>query len=98
MIPAAAGALIGSAGAGLTVRLPFERPPLSVGYAVDQHLGELYPGTPDLIHHFTASIETSCRCAGVQVALDLPSVAGALRAPSLRFVLDLKQLGSFGSP
>lgn len=94
----AAGDLVGAATVGGSARLPFERVPLSVGYALERHLGSVYPGTADLTHRFGASIDTPCRCAGVSAALDLPFANGNLLPPSVRFVLDLKQLGSFGSP
>jgi hypothetical protein len=92
------GDLIGGASAGASFRLPVERVPITVGYGIDQHLGSLPRGTPDQTHHFAAGVETACRCAGFQLTLDLPSGNGTRPTPIVRFVLDLKQLGSFGSP
>jgi hypothetical protein len=92
------GALQGSAGGGLTLKLPIERPPLTLAYGLDRHLGDLPPGFPDTVHHLAAAVDTTCRCAGLQLALDLPFAGGALQSPSVKFVLDLKSLGTFGSP
>jgi LPS-assembly protein len=92
------GSLTGSAGAGVTVKLPTERPPVTLAYGYEHHLGELFPGTPDTVHHLGASVETACRCAGVQLALDLPYLAGTRQPISFRLLLDLKSLGTFGSP
>ena len=97
-LASAPGDLVGGGSVGATARLPIDRFPLSVSYAMDRHLGVLLPGTPDLIHHAAASVDTPCRCAGVQAALDLPFANGKLISPTVRFVLDLKQLGAFGTP
>jgi hypothetical protein len=53
---------------------------------------------PDWIHSVRAIYETPCRCAGVLLSADFPLRGGTiLRAPTIRFVLDLKSLGSFAT-
>jgi len=92
------GGLLGVARVGAVARLPMERPPVSLAWDLDVTLGDLLPGLPDKVHRLSASIDTPCRCAGVQLAVDLPFAGGALRPPSVRFLLDLKSLGSIGTP
>ncbi len=90
--------LLGVASAGLLARLPIDRPPLALGYGIDRTLQSVPVGYPDTTHHFSAQVETTCRCAGVQLGLDLPFAGGHPQTATVRFVLDLKSLGAFGTP
>jgi hypothetical protein len=94
------GELSGSAGAGASAPLPVGREALRLGYDVSHLLapGVLPADTPDWTHSVRVLYETPCRCAGVQLSADFPLRDGkVLRAPTIRFVLDLKSLGSFAT-
>jgi len=52
----------------------------------------------DWTHSVRAAYETPCRCAGVQLSADFHFLGGSLLGgPTIRFLLDLKSLGSFGT-
>jgi LPS-assembly protein len=94
------GDLSGSAGAGASAPLPVGQRGLRLAYDVSHTFSptELPKDLPDWTHSLRAIYETSCHCAGVQLSADFPFHGGKLlRTPTLRFVLDLKSLGSFAT-
>lgn len=94
------GDLSGSAGAGASAPLPVGQRGLRLAYDASHIISptELPKDIPDWTHSLRAIYETSCHCAGVQLSADFPLHGGKLlRTPTLRFVLDLKSLGSFAT-
>ena len=94
-LAAASTALTGSASAGFSGPLPRGlRGAYQVSYV---------PGvTPDLFANWThtavLSLETACRCAGLQLTAILPFHDGhLLRSPTFALKIDLKSLGSFST-
>jgi LPS-assembly protein len=98
----AASGLSGSAGAGASAPLPFGRHGLRLAYDYSRLItataGSLPADIPDSTHTGALVYDTPCHCAGVQLSVALPFRDGhVLRAPTIRFVLDLKALGSFAT-
>jgi LPS-assembly protein len=96
------GDLSGSAGAGVSAPVPIGRQGLRLAYEASHFVlpsGAQPPANlGDWTHSVRAAYETPCRCAGVQLSADFHFLGGSLLGgPTIRFVLDLKSLGSFGT-
>ena len=86
-------ALTGGARAGASAPLPLN---LKLAYDLSWTPGDTPPDFANLVHAAALSLETPCRCAGVQVALNFPFHDGhLLRSPAFSLRIDLKSLGSF---
>jgi LPS-assembly protein len=92
------GSLSGSIGGGASAPLPAN---LRLGYDVSRFLSpdqEIPAGQPNFTHSFNLTYDTPCHCAtiGLGVAFLLHDTK-LIGAPNIRFVLDLKSLGSFAT-
>jgi hypothetical protein len=93
----AAGDLSGNAGVGFSAPLPLN---LKLAYDLTRTLSstKLRDDLPDLNHSASLTYETSCHCAGLLLGVGLPMRGGKLlNGPVIRFVIDLKSLGSFAT-
>jgi LPS-assembly protein len=95
---ALAGSLTGSLGGGASAPLPAN---LRLGYEVSRYLSPDQPvpaGQANFTHTFNLTYDTPCHCAtiGLGVAFLFHDTT-RIGAPNVRFVLDLKSLGSFAT-
>jgi LPS-assembly protein len=96
---AVAGPLSGSWNAGgsapllWNLRLAYEYSKL-----IDTAENRIQANVPNLFHTATISYDTPCHCAAMSLAVALPfHDTKLIGGPSIRFLLDLKSLGSFAT-
>jgi LPS-assembly protein len=96
---ALAGALTGSWGAGGSAPLLWNlRLAYDFSKNIDSEQNPIPPNVANLAHLATISYDTPCHCAAVSLAVALPFHDSKLiGGPSIRFLLDLKSLGSFAT-
>jgi hypothetical protein len=88
-------ALSGSAGAGFSAPLPLH---LRAAYDLVRTLGDVPDQTANWLHNAAITLETPCRCAGLQFSARLPFHDGhLLGTPEFHLSIDLKSLGSFAT-
>ena len=88
-------ALTGGASAGASAALPHN---LRVAYAVNYTAGDVPENFANWQHIAVLSVDTPCKCAGLQLSLSFPFHGVQLiKAPDFRFIIDLKSLGSFAT-
>jgi hypothetical protein len=86
-------ALTGGARVGASVVLPYH---LHLAYDFGYTPGDTPPEFANRLHTAVLSVETPCRCAGLDLLLRLPFHDGhLLGAPVFSLVINLKSLGSF---
>ncbi|MBS2023268.1 MAG: LPS-assembly protein LptD [Deltaproteobacteria bacterium] len=97
-LAAADGDLAGTANAGLVWVIPALHDLLHLGIDSTSYLGPLPADAANWTHRFGLTADTPCHCAGVQLSAEFPfRDLSLLHGPSIRFVLDLKTLGSISS-
>ncbi|HTO97053.1 MAG TPA: hypothetical protein VMK66_08445 [Myxococcales bacterium] len=88
-------ALSGSAGGGFSAPLPLH---LKVAYDLAYTLGDVPDQVANWTHSAALTLETPCRCAGLQFSARLPfHDSHLLGAPEFHLAIDLKSLGSFAT-
>jgi LPS-assembly protein len=88
-------ALTGTANAGVSGPLPLG---LRLAYDVTHTPGDTPADFANWTHAVSVTLETPCRCAGLQLAASVPfHDLRLLRAPGFAFRIDLKSLGSFAT-
>ena len=91
----APSALTGSANAGVSGPLPLG---LRLAYDVTHTPGDTPADFANWTHAASVTLETPCRCAGLQLSASVPfHDLRLLRAPGFAFRIDLKSLGSFAT-
>ncbi|TMB39366.1 MAG: LPS-assembly protein LptD [Deltaproteobacteria bacterium] len=91
----ASSALTGSANAGVSGPLPLG---LRLAYDVTHTPGDTPVDFANWTHAVSVTLETPCRCAGLQLSASVPfHDLRLLRAPGFAFRIDLKSLGSFAT-
>ena len=91
----ASSALTGSANAGVSGPLPLG---LRLAYDVTHTPGDTPADFANWTHAVSVTLETPCRCAGLQLSASVPfHDLRLLRAPGFAFRIDLKSLGSFAT-
>jgi len=92
------GSLVGSVGGGASAALPGN---LRLGYEGSKFISAsntIPQGQADMVHGVTLAYDTPCHCAAVSLGVAQPFHGSArIGPPSVRFVLDLKSLGSFAT-
>ena len=87
--------LTGSANAGVSGPLPLG---LRLAYDVTHTPGDTPPDFANWTHAASVTLETPCRCAGLQLSASVPfHDLRLLRSPAFAFRIDLKSLGSFAT-
>jgi hypothetical protein len=88
-------ALSGSAGGGFSAPLPLH---LRAAYDLAYTLGDVPDQTANWLHSAAITLETPCRCAGLQFSARLPfHDSHLLGTPEFHLSIDLKSLGSFAT-
>ncbi len=91
----ASAALTGSARAGASGALPLN---LRLAYELAYTPGDVPADFANWQHSAVLTLETPCRCAGLQFSATLPfHDARLLRSPAFSLRIDLKSLGSFAT-
>ena len=87
--------LTGSAGAGASGPLPRG---LRLSYELTYTPGDIPATLANWVHATALTLETTCRCAGLQILARAPfHGAHLLRSPEVSVLIDLKSLGSFAT-
>ena len=87
--------LTGSANAGISGPLPLG---LRLAYDVSHTPGDTPADFANWTHAASVTLETPCRCAGLQLSASVPfHDLRLLRSPAFAVRIDLKSLGSFGT-